>query len=158
MDRRASVVQGSGVRAHLSQSRLGSDNADVAWASEIQHAVERLDGDRHLGRPALIYMRAQLVADDLFPSVHGGFDPGTLVVSRRILPCHAPVLGDVRRTSRFDVLQVAVPLRGRSCSRFRPHSGWDSSVGAVSAVSLGMALARGGTTTAASGWRSATPA
>jgi len=47
-------------------------------------------------------MRAQLVADHLFPSVHGGFDPRAPVVSRRVLPCHAPVLGNV--------LQVAVPL------------------------------------------------
>jgi len=68
-------------------------------------------------------MRAQLVGDHPLPSAHGGFDPGAIVVSRRILPCHAPVLGDVRRTSRFDVLQVAVPLRGRSFGRVARHGG-----------------------------------
>jgi len=58
-----------------------------------------MDGDRHLGRPALIRMRAQLVADHLLPSVHGGFDPGSPVVSRRVLPRHAPVLGNVLQVS-----------------------------------------------------------
>jgi len=69
------------------------------------YAVERMDGDLHLGRPSPIRMRAQLVADHLFPSAHGGFDPGSFRVTRRCLPSHAAVLGDVRRTSRFDVLE-----------------------------------------------------
>jgi len=58
-------------------------------------------------------MRAQLVADDLLPPVHGGFDPGAPVVSRRVLPRHAPVLGDV--------LEVAVPLRGCGLGRVARH-------------------------------------
>jgi hypothetical protein len=58
---------------------------------------------RHLGRPALVRVRAQLVADHLLPPVHGGFDPGSLVVARRALPRHASVPGNV--------LEVAVPLR-----------------------------------------------
>jgi hypothetical protein len=61
-------------------------------------------------------MRAQPVADHLFPSADGGLGPGSFRVPGRFLPGHAPVVGDV--------LEVAV--------------------------------ARGGTTTAASGWRSAT--
>ena len=42
----------------LTPTPLGSGDADGARASEIQHAVERVDGDRHLGRPALIRVRA----------------------------------------------------------------------------------------------------
>jgi len=61
-----------------------------------------MDDDRHLGRSPLIRMRAQLVADHLFPSAHGGFDPGALIVSRPPLPSHAAVFGDV--------LEVAVAL------------------------------------------------
>jgi len=91
-----------GCRRINPNSVRGSRYPSITWASEIQHAVERVDGNRHLGRPALVRMRTQLVADHLFPSVHGGFDPGAPVVSRRVLPRHAPVLGDV--------LDVAVPL------------------------------------------------
>ncbi len=44
---------------------------------------ERVDGDRHLGRPTLVRVRAQLVADHLLPPIYGGFGPGSLVVARR---------------------------------------------------------------------------
>ncbi len=52
--------RGAGIRGMgaLTPTPLGSGDADGAWASEIQHAVERVDGDRHLGRPALVRMRA----------------------------------------------------------------------------------------------------
>ncbi|GAC1459328.1 MAG: hypothetical protein PVSMB10_16920 [Pseudarthrobacter sp.] len=40
-----------------------------------------MDGDCYLRRPALIRMRAQLIADHLLPSAHSGLDPSALVVS-----------------------------------------------------------------------------
>src|SRR3954462_10230235 len=94
----------------------GSGDADVLRASQLLHAVEHVDRHVHLGRPTLIRMRAQPVADHLLPSANGGLGLGAFRVPGRCLPGPAPVLGDV--------LEVAV--------------------------------ARGGTTTAASGWRSAT--
>ncbi len=109
-----SVVQGSGGWAQCPQPRLRSGDADVARASEIQHAVERVDCDRDLGRPALVRVRAQLIADDLLPSVHGGFDPGSPVVARRALPLHAPVPGNV--------LEMAVPLCRCGLGRVARHS------------------------------------
>src|SRR3954467_15072344 len=45
----AAVVHGSGRWTQLPQPRLGSSNADIVRASELQHAVERMDGDVHLG-------------------------------------------------------------------------------------------------------------
>ncbi len=57
-----------------------------------------------------------------------------------------------------NVLEVVVPLRGRSWQRFLRRSRWNTSGGAVAAVSLGTAVERGGTMSAASGWRSATAA
>ena len=36
----------------------GSGNADGDRASEFQHAIERMDGDVHLGRPTPIRVRA----------------------------------------------------------------------------------------------------
>src|SRR4051812_3546873 len=48
------VVHGSGRWTQLPQPRLGSSNADIVRASELQHAVERMDGDVHLGRPTLV--------------------------------------------------------------------------------------------------------
>ncbi len=42
----------------LPPTRLGSCNPDVARASQLQHTVERMNGDRHLGPIAVIDMRA----------------------------------------------------------------------------------------------------
>ena len=44
--------------AALPPTPSGSGEADVARASQVQHAVEHVDGDVHLGRPTLICMRA----------------------------------------------------------------------------------------------------
>src|SRR5215207_3978331 len=84
----------------------GSGEADVARASQVLHAIEHVGGDVHLGRPTLIRMRTQPVADHLFPSADGGLGPGAFRVPGRPLPGHAPVLGDV--------LEVAVALRRRT--------------------------------------------
>jgi len=76
-----------------------------------------MDSDLHLGPLALIGVRAQAVTDHLLEARHTRFRFGPLGVAGRCLPGHAAVLGDVRRTSQFDVLEVAVPLcrcgRGR---------------------------------------------
>src|SRR5215203_1649571 len=58
-------------------------------------------------------MRAQPVADHLFPSTDGGLGPGAFRVPGRPLPGHAPVLGDV--------LEVAVALRRIVFSRLARH-------------------------------------
>ncbi len=42
-----------------------SGDADGLRASQLQHAVEDVDGNLHLGRPTLIRARAQPVADHL---------------------------------------------------------------------------------------------
>ena len=56
----ASVLHGPGGKAQSPQPpRLRSGGADVARASELRHAVERVDGDVHLGRPTAIRARAQ---------------------------------------------------------------------------------------------------
>src|SRR5215204_919355 len=81
----------------------GSGDADVIRPAQLQHAVEYVGGDVHLGRPTLIRMRAQPVAEHLLPSADGGLGPGAFRVAGRPLPGHAPVLGDVP--------EVAVALR-----------------------------------------------
>src|SRR3954470_23747794 len=93
--------QGCGRTDPLTPS--GSGEADVARASQFQHAVEGMDGDVQLGRPTLIRMRAQPVADHLFPSADGGLGPGSFGVPGRFLPGHAPVV--------VNVLEVAIALR-----------------------------------------------
>jgi hypothetical protein len=60
---------------------LGSCDADGLRASQLQHAVEGVDGNLHLGRPTLIRARAQPVADHAFEPAHGGLDPGASVVT-----------------------------------------------------------------------------
>ena len=51
-------------------------------ASELQHAVEDMDGHVHLGRPTLIRTRAQPVPDHPLQPADGGLGPGALVVAR----------------------------------------------------------------------------
>jgi hypothetical protein len=46
----------------------GLCNADVLRASELQHSVQHVGGDRHLGRLTSVRLEAQPVTDDTFPS------------------------------------------------------------------------------------------
>ncbi len=71
-----------------------SSDADEDQASQFQHAVERMDGDVHLGRPTPIRARAQPVADDQLEPADGRFGPGPLRVAGRFLPSGSPVFGD----------------------------------------------------------------
>ena len=48
------VLHGSVGRAHSPLPRSGSCDADGLRASQLQHAVEGVDGNLHLGRPTLI--------------------------------------------------------------------------------------------------------
>ncbi len=48
------LLHGPGMRAQLLPTRLQSGDADGDRASRLQHAVERVDGNVHLGRPALV--------------------------------------------------------------------------------------------------------
>src|SRR5215203_6508887 len=95
--------------AALIPAPSGSGDADVIRASQVQHAVEHVDRHVHLGRPTLIRMRAQPVADHSFPSRYGALGPGAFRGPGRPLPGHAPVVSDV--------LEVAVALRRRALSR-----------------------------------------
>ncbi len=90
-------------------------DADGARASEVQHAVEDMDGDLDLGRPASVGVRAQCVADHPLQPRHGRLGPGTLGVAGGRLPSHAAVLGDGAK--------VAVALRGRGLGRLARHRG-----------------------------------
>src|SRR4051812_42457234 len=60
-------------------------------------------------------MRAQPVADHLFPSADGGLGPGAFRVPGRPLPGHAPVVGDM--------LEVAVARRRIALGRLTRHGG-----------------------------------
>src|SRR4051795_1867944 len=60
---------------------LGSCDADGLRASQLQHAVQDLDGDVHLGRPTLIRTRAQPVPDHALEPADGGLGAGPFRVS-----------------------------------------------------------------------------
>ena len=49
-----SQLHGSVGRAHSPLPRSGSCDADGLRASQLQHAVQRMDGNVHLGRPTLV--------------------------------------------------------------------------------------------------------
>src|SRR3954466_11351677 len=123
IDQRGAWIMGAGA---LPPTPSGSGDADVLRASQLLHAVEHVDRPVHLSRPTLIRVRAQPVADHLFPSANGGLGLGALRGPGRFLPGHAP------------------------CQAMRPCSAvcwrWRSRcVGSFSAVALGTAVARGGT-------------
>src|SRR3954468_18460203 len=101
--------------AALPPTPSGSGDADVLRASQLLHAVEHVDRHAHLGRPTLLRMRAQPVADHLLPSANGGLGLGAFRVPGRCLPGHAPVVGHV--------LEVAVALRRRALRRLARHRG-----------------------------------
>src|SRR4051812_14636819 len=112
MSERGARIMGA---AALPPTPSGSGEADVARAPQFLHAVEHVDRDVHLGRPTLIRMRAQPVAEHLLPSTDGGLGPGSFRVPGRFLPGPAPVVGDV--------LEVAVALRRRALHRLARHGG-----------------------------------
>jgi Saccharopine dehydrogenase NADP binding domain len=111
------VQRGAGIKgaAALTPAPTCSGDADVVRASQVQHAVEHVDSDVHLGRPTLIRMRAQPVADHLFPSANRGLGPGPFRVPGGCLPGHPALLGNK--------LEVAVPLGRCTLSRVARHRG-----------------------------------
>src|SRR3954453_50710 len=94
---------------------LGSCDADRLRASQLQHAVQDLDGDVHLSRPTLVRTRAQPVPDHALEPADGGLGPGARIVARGVLPAHPALLGDE--------VQVAVPLCRRGLGRGAGHGG-----------------------------------
>ena len=91
----------------------GSGDADGNRASQLQHAVERMDGNVHLGRATFVRARAQPVTDYLLEPANGRLGPGSLHVAGRFLLGCTPVLGDA--------VQMAISLRGRGLSRLARH-------------------------------------
>jgi hypothetical protein len=102
-----------GYRRGYPSTAWRSGDADGDRASQLQHAVERMDGNVHLVRPTLVRARAQPVTDDLLEPADGLLDASPLRVVGCFLPPRAFMLGDA--------LQVAVPLRGRGCGRLARH-------------------------------------
>ena len=74
-----------------------------------------MDGEVHLGRPTLIRARAQPVPDHLLELVDRRLGSRPRRVAGCPLPGHAAVLGDI--------LEMSVPLRGRSLGRVARHGG-----------------------------------
>src|SRR3954466_9842260 len=77
----------------------GSYGADILRASELQHAVQYVGGDRHLGLPAPVRMRAQCVADHPLEPRDVGLDQGSPVIPGCLLPAHAAALSDASQVT-----------------------------------------------------------
>ena len=107
---RGAGIKGAGT---VTPTPSGSGEADVGRASQLQHAIEDVDGDVHLGGPTLLRMRAQPVADHLLPSADDSLGSGALRVPGGLLPRPAAPLGDE--------LEVAVPLGRLALSRLARH-------------------------------------
>ena len=72
----------------------GSRDADVLRSSEVEHAVQGIGGNGHLGRLSPIRLGAQPAANDAFPARDIGLHQSTPVVPRGPLPTHAAALGN----------------------------------------------------------------
>jgi hypothetical protein len=92
---------------------FGSCGADVLRASKVQHAVQHIGSDGHLGRLTPVRPRAQPVADDAFSARDVGLHKSAPTVPRGLLPAHPAALGDAS--------QMRVPLRRRGLGRVAWH-------------------------------------
>src|SRR3954447_26679421 len=72
----------------------GLCDADVLRASEVQHTVQHVGGDRHFARLTPVRLEAQPITDDALPARHISLRQGAPVVSRHPLPAYAAALGD----------------------------------------------------------------
>src|SRR3954453_16487899 len=62
------LLHGSGCGRTEPDPCSGSGDADILWASEVQHTVQHVGGDRHLGRLSPVPLEAQPVTDDALPA------------------------------------------------------------------------------------------
>jgi Resolvase, N terminal domain len=92
---------------------LASGNTDGDRASQLQHAVQDIDGDTNFGGATLVLMKARPIVDHLFISADGGLYPAACRIARRLLPADPAFVGDA--------LQMAVALCGRGLSRLAQH-------------------------------------
>src|SRR5208282_6643658 len=76
------------------QPHLSSCEADGDRASQLQHAVQSMDGDANLGGAAAVLAKAQTVTDHLFVASDGGLNPAALGVARHLLPADPALFGD----------------------------------------------------------------
>src|SRR4051812_15823849 len=109
---RVAWIRGGGART---PAPSGSGEADIARASQVQHTIEDVGGDVHLGRPTLIGVRAQPVPDHALELADGGLGPGSFRVSGRPLPGDPALLGNP--------FEVAVALGRRSLGGRAGHGG-----------------------------------
>src|SRR4051812_42227155 len=77
----------------------GSYGAYILRATELQHAVQYIGGNRHLGLPAPVRMRAQCIADYPLETRDVGFDQRPAVIAGGLLPAHAAALSDASQVT-----------------------------------------------------------
>ena len=88
------LLHGSGDGLHQPHPHLTSGNTAGNRASQLQHAVQNIDGDTNFGSATLVFMEAQPIADHLFISADGGLHPATCGVARRLLPADPAFIGN----------------------------------------------------------------
>jgi hypothetical protein len=71
----------------------GSCDAGVLRLSQLQHSVQHVGSDGHLGRLKPVPVEAQRVANHPFPARNVGLDQSAPVVARGFLPTQAVVCG-----------------------------------------------------------------
>ena len=101
---------------------LVSRYPDVLRASKVNHAVQRTDGDGHLGRPTPIRAGAQAVVNHPLELAGVGLDQGAPAMARGCLPAHvAPFLQEPRVTVALRRRDLGRSARRRVGSRRHVH-------------------------------------
>lgn len=92
----------------LPQSDRGSGDLDGVRGSEIQHAIEDIDGHLHFGRPAFAGVRTQGVTDHPLEPRHGYLGPGTPDAAGRRLPNHAAIRSLIGRNGMASPMRITL--------------------------------------------------
>src|SRR4051794_15902365 len=102
------VLHGSVGRAHSPLPRSGSCDADGLRASQLQHAVQRMDGNLHLGRPTLVRAAAQPVTNHLFPG-HGLDKGGEKALGLALILLREELRSPAQRARAISAMPISQP-------------------------------------------------
>ena len=103
----------------------GLCDADILRASQLQHSVQHVGRDGHLGRLSPVRLEAQPLADDALPARHIGTPPGR--ASYTLRPSASPggrarrYITDAGRAVSARALRLRSAPHSRAAARPRPR-------------------------------------
>src|SRR5208282_1863864 len=93
------------------QPHLSSCEADGDRASQLQHAVQSMDGDANLGGAAAVFAKAQTVTDHLFVASDGGLVFSLAAISASAAPEASAKVPSISARSKRSPASICAPSR-----------------------------------------------